>query len=230
MSTFGKLALSLAVLAGGASASNAVTLTVGDQGSTSCIYRCMDTYQQIYSSSYFGDGQVDITSIGNFAWKGGMAGTYDVYVSTSAVRYTDIPTDVFTDFTANHGADYTFFGQVDLSDAAANLDLVSATGNFAYDASAGDLLVEWIRSSDDPYPGGFAGGGFRAGTGQYSMAYQWRQGFGGNARRSQNGFGLSTEFTYEPSVSVVPLPASGFLLAGGLILFAARFRGNRKAA
>ncbi|WP_299473660.1 hypothetical protein [uncultured Roseibium sp.] len=224
MSRLKKLAFSLTFLLFGATSANAVTTSVGNPTSTSCIYRCMETTQQIYSSTYFGGGVVDITSIGNFAWRGDMSGTFDVYVSTSKTRYTDIPSDVFTDFTANHGSDYSYFGSVDLSDAKADFDVVTANGNFTYDSSAGDLLVEWVLKSDDSYSGGFLGGGLRAGTGLYSVAHQWRQGFGGNARRSVNGYGLATEFTYEATVSEVPLPASGLMLAGGLFLLVARSR------
>ena len=172
-------------------------------------------YQQVYAASSF-SGTVTIGSITFFnnELPGAIFQTGDYAFTFSTSNFTVNNLDT-ANLNNNPGADAALFASLNLSGATgAQFTVTAGTGGgaaFVYDPSAGDLLVDIVRSN----PAG-AGSGFldamNEGTagGLFSRAHDFGTGF-------QN-WGLVTEFDITTASVSVPEPAAlalfGFGLAG----------------
>lgn len=171
-------------------------------------------YQQVYASSNFA-GPLAISSISFVEGRAGgtlTSALFEFYLSTTS-RAVD---GLSTDFDSNLGADTQLFGSFLLAGAAPSRLTFSGTG-FAYDPSAGNLLLD-IRLSDITSRGNASyGARNRDADGLFSRMHDFGAGF--------EGIGLLTEFEGS-RVVVTPEPSPLAPLAlglAGLGLFA-RFR------
>jgi len=178
-------------------------------------------YQQVYSSGQFA-GPMTITEINFFLH---TAGNLADAVFTLSFSTTSALVDALNtvNFDANLGVNNALVTSVDLGGAAAPAVLSFGGAPFAYDPSAGNLLLD-IQLTDIVLRGtafyqarnGDAGGIF-------SRAHNFGVGF--------EGYGLVTQFVFTPagapsapefSGTLYGMPNFGWLagLAGGLLGFA----------
>lgn len=185
------------------------TVDFGNPSGGDCTYGCVSTLQQIYDADAFGASAVNISSITNFAYGGTYSGSYDVFLSTTN-RSVETISRTFAD---NRGDDVTLFASFTLSGNYARGDLVSFAGSFDYDPTAGDLLVEWVRTSATNRDYFLSNG--RVG-GSLSRAFSFNE--GGSVYTTQD-YGLATRFE-TGEISAVPLPAGFPMLLAGVAGFA----------
>lgn len=162
-------------------------------------------YQQAYASADFPSAMA-ITSIrflNDSVFNGPLpAATYQIFFSTIKAG---IDTLSNTNFDSNDGPDNTLFASVNLS-GPAPLQLVFAGRPFDYDPANGNLLMDIHVSNEVGSGGAFYDARSGTATGVFSR-YQ-------NFSSGTEGFGLVTQFTFDPVV--VPEPSTVVLLLGGL--------------
>lgn len=160
-------------------------------------------YQQAYAAADF-PGAMAITSIGFFnhsPFEGPLpVATYQISFSTVT---PSIDTLSNTNFDSNLGTDNTLFASADLSGPAPP-QLVFAGGPFDYNPANGNLLMDIHISNEMAGGGAFYDARSGTATGIFSR-YQ-------NFSAGTQGFGLVTQFTFDP----VPEPSTIVLLLGGL--------------
>lgn len=162
-------------------------------------------YQQAYAGADF-SGAMAITSISFFnhsPFEGPLpVVTCQIFFSTIT---PGIDTLSNTNFDSNDGPDNTLFASVDLG-GPAPLQLVFAGRPFDYDPANGNLLMDIHMSNDVGSGGAFYDGRNGTATGIFSR-YQ-------NFSAGTQGFGLVTQFTFDPVP--VPEPSTIVLVLGGL--------------
>lgn len=205
---------SLLLAFGAASAPASASITIGTPNGGNCFpFGCSGTpgtrYQQVWDSSAF-DGALTISSIA-FVVNSGSAlngGTFTLSLSTTASLVNGIDDMPFDD---NVGADDTVIYSGTLAGQFDGTTLLFDGFSFAYDPSAGNLLL-------DVNVVGSGGGGsfFEAMNGdatQFSRAHDFGAEF--------DNWGLVATFN-----GAIPEPATwGLMIAGfGLVGYAARRR------
>jgi hypothetical protein len=192
----------LAVLATLSVSAQAAVIDIGSGQTTppgDCTIGCMQIYQQAYDSSYFDSVPVILDSLSIYGQTGGAFGSYDVSIGYMNGDYSAITTN----FAANFGSSAI---QTDSIDLATDIigGVLTVDLNFEYNASLGDLLVQFTRTSAT------SSGNFVAASGyNWSRAYEWPS--GGDAY-ANSGYALNSTF----NVSQVPIPAAVWLFGSGL--------------
>ena len=162
-------------------------------------------YQQAYASADFPGRAMAITSISFFnhsLLEGSLpVATFQIFFSTITA---DIDSLSNTNFDSNDGLDNTMFASVDLSGGPAPSQLVFAGRPFDYNPANGNLLMDIHISSEVSSGGAFYDARRGTAAGVFSR-YQ-------NFSAGTQGFGLVTQFTFEP----VPEPCTIVLLLGAL--------------
>jgi hypothetical protein len=165
-------------------------------------------YQQAYAAADF-QGAMAITSISFFnhsPFEGPLPeATYQIFFSTITSGIDALSS---TNFDSNDGPDNVLFASADLS-GLAPLQLTFAGGPFDYSPADGNLLIDIHISNAVGIGGAFYDARNGTATGVFSR-YQ-------NFSASTQGFGLVTQFTFDP----VPEPSMIILLLGwlgGLVL------------
>ena len=160
-------------------------------------------YQQAYAGGDF-PGAMAITSISFFnhsAFNGPLpVATYQIFFSTITAG---IDTLSNTNFDSNDGPDNTLFASEDLSGSAPS-ELIFTGGPFDYDPADGNLLMDIHITNQVSSGGAFYDARRGTATGIFSRYQDFSSG--------TQGFGLVTQFTFEP----VPEPCTLVLLLGGL--------------
>jgi PEP-CTERM motif len=162
-------------------------------------------YQQAYASTDFPGRAMAITSI-SFFNHSPLEGPLPV--ATCQIFFSTITPDIDalsnTNLDSNDGLDNTLFASVELSGGPAPLQLVFAGRPFDYNPENGNLLMDIHISNGVSSGGAFYVARRGTATGVFSR-YQ-------NFSAGTQGFGLVTQFTFEP----IPEPSTIVLLLGGL--------------
>jgi hypothetical protein len=160
-------------------------------------------YQQLYSASNFPSAGI-LHSVTFF--RGAQSaplrpGTYDLYVSTTAVGLNALSN---VNFDANRGANNLLFGSYALS-GTAPIELTFIGAPFFYNPAFGNLLLDFRISG----PSVFGGASFRSNADAIGVFSRTFNGPG----LGFEGFGLQTRF----SISAVPEPSTLALVGIGVI-------------
>jgi hypothetical protein len=189
---------------------NAATPTSGD-----CTFGCTPTFQQIYDNSLFGGSAININSVSTYQFGStGVGGSWDMYLSTSP----SVVGSISSTFATNRGADFSYFGSIGPTNVG-DMGLITFSGSFSYDPTAGDLLVEWVWVSGATSGNNYA----QFGTSDLSRVYSFSA--GATTGSANQSYGIATQFDVGP-LAPVPLPAAFPLLLAALggLGFAARRR------
>jgi hypothetical protein len=144
--TMKKIVLASALALAFIGSAQAGAITVGHADIINCYpFSCMASeygsgavYQQVYGASSF-SGTATITSLSFYRGESGLmdSATYSIYLSTTQKGVGGLSSNA----AANRGSDAVLFGTYSLSGDMPEVLTFSGPG-FAYDASAGNLLLE----------------------------------------------------------------------------------------
>ncbi len=168
-------------------------------------------YQQVYDSSFFsGITTINSLTFFNTSTAGAVFTEADYSFSLSTSRH---PVDALntTDLDDNPGSDAVVFATVHLSGpTGSSFTIVAGAGGgstFTYDPSAGDLLVDIVRTNIVADSGS---GSLDSYNGDANGIFSRAQNYG----LSNAGWGLTTEFGVE--IQAVPEPSTMISMALGL--------------
>jgi hypothetical protein len=196
-----------------------------------------DIVQQLYSGTSFGTNPIEITALTFFidstSWRGHMFYTNEsLYLSTSPATVgapgTTLAVNRGTDFTQVYSGTRTvgfegFPGDYFLDDCTdcTNTQLTFAITPFLYDPTQGDLMMEVRQASAVSDTDHIT---FQAGSDPAVALVDNFGGLFGGEVETQPGYGLRTQFTFDPVTQTVPEPGSLVLLGVGVLTVGRRGR------
>lgn len=188
----------------------------GNDGVNCMPFGCFsERYQQVFLGTVF-PGIVYITAVTFFADESYQTGFNDASFRLSLSTTTQPVSWLSPDFDANVGADEAVVFDGNISGPVVGSYTFTLTDPFAFDPSAGNLLLDVQRSPSAVFTNFlFDAAEF---TGTSSRRYSTGKDESGELQSGSDSHGLVTEFSYtDMPITTTPEPATLALMAAGLV-------------